>query len=55
MDDLGKQIAELTDKWKHACDVATASIGQVDRADNLRYRDKLAADLKRLKARAGLT
>ncbi|MFV8142064.1 hypothetical protein ACNQR7_31245 [Mycolicibacterium senegalense] len=55
MSELGKQIADLTDQWKHACDVATASVGQPDREENMAYRDKLAVELTRLKARAGLT
>lgn len=53
MSELGKQIAELDDQWKHACDVATASIGQPDRAENVAYRDELATQLAQLKARAG--
>ncbi|WP_198542298.1 DUF7461 family protein [Mycolicibacterium peregrinum] len=53
MSELGKQIAELDDQWKHACDVATASIGQPDRVENVAYRDDLAAQLAQLKARAG--
>ncbi|MCV7286044.1 hypothetical protein H7J87_11950 [Mycolicibacterium wolinskyi] len=53
MGELGKQIAELEDMWKHACDVATASIGQPDRAHNVAYRNELAAQLERLKADLG--
>ncbi|SKU63075.1 DUF7461 family protein [Mycobacteroides abscessus] len=55
MSEIDKQIAELDGQRKLACDAATASIGQPDRAENVAYRDELAVRLAQLKARAGLT
>lgn len=55
MSTIGDEVADLDRRWKHACDVATASIGQPDRADNVAYRDELAAKLSRARVRAGLT
>lgn len=55
MGTLGEQIAALQTKWKHACNVAIASVGQPDRAQNVAYRDELAEQLAELKARARST
>ncbi|WP_100514207.1 DUF7461 family protein [Mycobacteroides abscessus] len=49
---LSAQIADLQSKWKHACRLAIASVGQPDRVENVAYRDELAEQLAELKARA---
>jgi hypothetical protein len=45
-----EQIADLEREWKHASEVAFASIGQPDRAANVKYRDALADKLYKAKA-----
>ncbi|MDV3305638.1 hypothetical protein K7Z75_18420 [Mycobacterium avium subsp. hominissuis] len=50
-----EQIAALERKWKHASDVAFASIGQPDRAANVAYRDQLATELRAARGEADPT
>lgn len=46
-----EEIAALEREWRHASNVAFASIGQPDRAANVAWRDELAAKLRTAKAR----
>lgn len=47
-------LESLEKRWKQASEVAFASIGQPDRAENVAYRDELAAELNAARAAAGL-
>lgn len=44
-----EQIADLEREWKHASKIALASVEQSDYADNIAYRNQLAAELRELK------
>lgn len=48
------KIEDLEQRWRQASDVAFASIGQSDRAENVAYRDELAEKLRRARAEANL-
>ena len=49
-----ERVAELEREWKHASEIAFQSIGQPDRAENVAWRDELAAKLRQAKAEARL-
>lgn len=50
--DRRDQVADLHRAWRHASQVAFASIGQPDRAENVAYRDELMERLRTAVAEA---
>lgn len=43
---MSDEVSDLERQWRHASQVAFASIGQPDRAENVAWRDELAAKLR---------
>ncbi|WP_420063425.1 DUF7461 family protein [Mycobacteroides chelonae] len=52
MNDAKKRIAELEAQLEHASAIAACSIGQPDRAQNIAYREEIAAKLRAARAEA---
>lgn len=55
MTDAKKRIAELEAELEHASAIAACSIGQPDRAQNIAYREEIAAKLRAARAEASET
>ena len=51
---MAVDVEDLERRWKHACDIAAISIGHPDRAANIAYREELAAQLREVRAAAGV-